>query len=90
VEQFSNGRNEIWTKGRNAVEVLRVFFEEEKHAVQVWADDLNAQVKEFLAEKYSGRDMSRVADGFMRRLAHMERSSLSSKNGRIWISDNQR
>lgn len=85
VEQFPNGRNEIWTKGRNAVEVLRFFIEEEKHAVQVWADDLNAQVKEFLAEKYPGRDMSRVADGFMRRLAHTERSGLSSKNGRIRI-----
>jgi len=73
VEQFSNGSNEIRTKGWNAVEVLRVFTWEQKHALQVWTDDLNAQVKEFLAEKYPGQDMSRVADGFMQRFTDTER-----------------
>ncbi len=90
VEQFSNGSNEIRTKGRNAVEVLRVFTWEQKHALQVWTEDLNAQVKEFLAEKYPGQDMSRVADGFMQRFAHTERlQPQQTQSRRIRIGDEQ-
>ena len=90
VEQFSNGSNEIRTKGRNAVEVLRVFTWEQKHALQVWTEDLNAQVKEFLAEKYPGQDMSPVADGFMQRFAHTERlQPRQTQSRRIRIGDEQ-
>ena len=71
VEHFpANGRNEIWTTGRNAEEVIRAFAREERQALKTWTDDMAAQVREFLAEKYPGQDMSRVADGFMRRFSH--------------------
>lgn len=71
VEHFpANGRNEIWTRGGNAVEVLRAFAREEQQALKTWTDDMAAQVREFLTEKYPGQDMSRVADGFMRRFSH--------------------
>ena len=90
VEQFSNGSNEIRTKGWNAVEVLRVFTWEQKHALQVWTEDLNAQVRLFLAEKYPGQDMSRVADGFMRRFADTERLQPRQTQSRgIRIGDEQ-
>jgi hypothetical protein len=70
VEHFpANGRNEIWTTGRNAEEVLRAFAREERQALKTWTDDIAAQVREFLAEKYPGQDMSRVVDGFMRRFS---------------------
>jgi hypothetical protein len=70
VEHFpGNGRNEIWTTGRNAEEVLRAFAREERQALKTWTDDMAAQIGEFLAEKYPGQDMSRVADGFMRRFS---------------------
>jgi len=70
VEHFrANGRNEIWTTGRNAEEVLRAFAREEQQALKTWADDMAAQVREFLAEKYPGQDMSRVAGGFMGRFS---------------------
>jgi hypothetical protein len=66
VEHFpANGRNEVWNSGRNAVEVLKAFTQDERQALQVWTEDVNAQVKEFLTEKYPGQDMSRVADAFI-------------------------
>jgi|SRR6266550_5287407 len=35
----------------------------------IWTEDMTAQVKEFLAEKYPGRDMSRMADSFVHKFA---------------------
>jgi hypothetical protein len=67
VERFPNGKNEIWERGYNAVEVLRAFANGQKKALQTWADDLKAQVTEFLAEKYPGQDLSRVAEAFVLR-----------------------
>jgi hypothetical protein len=66
----ANGTNEICTRGRNAVEVLRAFTAEQRQALQIWTEDMAAQVKEFLAEKYPGRDMSRVADAFIHKVTH--------------------
>jgi len=66
VEHFpANGRNEICNRGRNAVEVLKAFTHDQRQALQIWTEDMTAQVKEFLAEKYPGLDMSRVADSFI-------------------------
>jgi hypothetical protein len=71
VEHFpARGRYEIWNQGWNAVEVLKAFAQEQRQALQIWTEDMTAQVKEFLAEKYPGQDMSRVADSFMRRFTH--------------------
>ena len=66
VEHFrSRGTNEIWNRGWNAAEVLKVFTQEQRQALQVWTEDMTAQVKEFLAEKFPGQDLSRVADAFI-------------------------
>jgi hypothetical protein len=65
MELFPNGHCEIWNRGYNALDVLRAFVSEQRHAMQTWADDLKAQVAEFLAEKNPGEDMSRVADAFV-------------------------
>jgi hypothetical protein len=65
MEQFPNGHHEIWNRGYSAVDVLRAFTSEQRQTLQKWSDDLKAQVAEFLAEKYPGEDMSRVADAFV-------------------------
>lgn len=57
--------NEVWNQGRNAVEVLRKFAQDQRQALEIWTEDMKVQVKELLAEKYPGQDMSRVADAFM-------------------------
>lgn len=71
VEHFPAGdRNEIWNRGHNAVEVLRVFVQEQRQALRVWTEDLATQVREFLAETYPGQDMSRAASSFMHQFTH--------------------
>ena len=71
VEHFpARSTNEIWNRGWNAVEVLKAFAQEQRQALQIWTEDMTAQVKEFLVEKYPGQDMSRVADSFMHRFTH--------------------
>ena len=65
MEQFPNGQHEIWNRGYSALDVLRGFVSEQRQALQTWADDLKAQVAEFLAEKYPGEDMGRATDAFV-------------------------
>ena len=68
VEQFPSGTNEVWAKGYNAIEVLRAFTGEDRHALQIWAEDMTAQVNEYLAEKYPSQDLSRVTESIVNRL----------------------
>lgn len=71
VEHFpARGSNEIWNHGLNAVEVLRTFAQEQRQALQIWTDEMTAQVKEFLAQKYPGQDTSRTTVSFMHRFMH--------------------
>jgi len=62
IERFPSGANEIWTKGRNAVDVLKEFTREQQHALQIWTEDISAQINEFLAEKYPGHNLAHVAE----------------------------
>jgi len=51
VEHFpARGTNEIWNRGWNAVEVLKAFAQEQRQALQIWTEDMTAQVKGFLGE----------------------------------------
>ena len=71
TEHFpKNGANEIWNRGWNATEVVKAFAQQQRQGLQIWTEDVSAQVQEFLAEKFPGHDLSRVADGFMHRFTH--------------------
>jgi hypothetical protein len=71
VEHFpARGTNEIWNRDWNEVEVLKAFAQEQRQALQIWTEDMTAQVKEFFGGKYPGQDISRVADSFMHRFTH--------------------
>jgi hypothetical protein len=66
VEHFpARGANEILNRGWNATEVVKQFAQQQRQALQLWTEDMTAQVKEFLAEKFPGQDLSRVADAFV-------------------------
>ena len=65
----ASGKNEILARGRNAVDVLKSFAHDQRHALQIWTEDVSAQVKEFLAEKYPGHDTSRVVTSLVHKLA---------------------
>jgi hypothetical protein len=68
VEHFpAHGTNEIWNRGLDAIQVLRVFINEQRRALEFGMQDVETQVKEFLAEKYCGLEMGRVVDRVVRR-----------------------
>jgi hypothetical protein len=46
-------------------EVLKAFTQAQRQTLQLWTEDMTAQVKESLTENFPGQDMSRVADCFM-------------------------
>ena len=70
VEYFpTHDTNEIWNQGRDATQVLRVFVNEQRRALEFAMRDVATQVKDFLAEKYSGQELSRIAESFLRRFS---------------------
>jgi len=77
VEYFpAHDTYEIWNRGWNAMEVLRVFAQEQRQALEIWSEDMTAQLHGFLAENYTGQDMGRVADQFMHRFRHAQTMAL--------------
>jgi hypothetical protein len=82
VERFPSGANEIWNRGRNAVDVLKAFTHDQRQALHIWKEDMTAHIKEFLAEKYPGHDMSRVAESFLHRFTHSETHSHQQNQSR--------
>lgn len=85
VEHFSaHGTNEILNRGWNAGEVLKAFTQGQRQALQVWTEDVSAQVREFLSEKFPGQDLSRVADTFIHKCttqAVSKKHELTHSNG---------
>jgi len=66
VEHFpARGTNEIWNRGWNAGEVVKQFTQQQRQALLLWTEDMTAQVREFLSEKFPGQNLSRVADAFI-------------------------
>jgi hypothetical protein len=82
VERFPSGTNEIWNRGRNVVDVLKAFTHDQRQALQIWTEDTTAQLKEFLAEKYPGHDMSRVSESFLHRFTHAETQTHQQRQSR--------
>ena len=65
VEHFpAHGTNEIWNRGWDAVQVLKIFAKEQRQALEFGVVDMVARTAEFLADKYSGQDLSYVSDSF--------------------------
>jgi hypothetical protein len=60
---------EVLNSGHDVREVLQAFVRDQRQVLKVWKDDVNAQVKEHLAEKYPHQDMSIVAESFEIKMA---------------------
>ena len=55
---------DVLNNGHDTREVLQAFVRDQRQVLRVWKDDVNAQVKEHLAEKYPHQDMNIVAESF--------------------------
>lgn len=80
MEYFpAQDRNEVWNRGSYAAEVLRIFLQEQRRALGIWAEDIRGQVKEFLMQKYPGQDMWRMADDFTCRFSQPVETQISDR-----------
>jgi hypothetical protein len=55
---------DVLNRGENVRDVLQGFIRDQRQVLRLWKDDLSVLVKEHLAEKYPGQDMSLVSDSF--------------------------
>ncbi|HEX3716818.1 MAG TPA: hypothetical protein VH595_02520 [Verrucomicrobiae bacterium] len=59
------GTSEVLTRNRTALAALQDFAAVQRQTLRIWAEDMAAQISEYLTEKYPGQNMSRVVNGFM-------------------------
>jgi hypothetical protein len=60
---------DVLNSGHDARDVLQAFVRDQRQVLRVWKDDVNAQVREHLAEKYPHQDMNIVAESFEIKMA---------------------
>ncbi|MGH7951494.1 MAG: hypothetical protein ACREFE_06200 [Limisphaerales bacterium] len=59
----------VLNSGHNVRDVLQTFMRDQRQVLNLWKEDVKAQVKEHLAEKYPGQDMNIVAESFEIKMA---------------------
>lgn len=65
----SGEMKDVLNSGNDAREVLQTFARDQRQILQLWKDDLTAQLREHLAEKHPHQDMSLVVESFDIKLA---------------------
>ena len=55
---------EVLNSGHNVSEVLQAFARDQRQVLNLWKNDVTAQVREHLEEKYPRQDMSIVVESF--------------------------
>lgn len=65
----SRERKEVLNSGYDIKDVLQTFVGDQRQVLKMWKDDVTAQVREHLAEKYPGQDMNLVAGSFEIKMA---------------------
>ena len=60
---------DILNSGNNVKDVLQSFVRDQRQILRLWKDDMTAQVREHLAEKYPRENMDIVAGSFEIKLA---------------------
>jgi len=59
----------VLNSGHNVREVLREFMRDQRQVLNLWKDDVKAQVREHLDEKYPHQDMGIVVESFEIKMA---------------------
>jgi hypothetical protein len=67
---LSSGKmKSVLNSGRDVQEVLQAFMRDQRQVLNLWKDDLKAQVKEHLDQKFPHQDMGIVVESFEIKLA---------------------
>ena len=75
---------EVLNSGHDASEVLQTFVRDQRQVLTLWKNDVTAQIREHLEEKYPHQDMSIVVESFDIKLARdiSRRESLVQNHSR--------
>jgi urease gamma subunit len=65
----SGETKEVLNNGHNVRDVLRAFTHDQRQVLNLWKEDVKAQVREHLDEKYPGQDMGIVIESFEIKMA---------------------
>jgi hypothetical protein len=60
----SGEMRDVLNSGHNVREVLQAFTRDQRQVLNLWKEDVKAQVREHLSKKYPGQDMNIVAESF--------------------------
>jgi hypothetical protein len=79
----------VLNSGYNLREVLQTFMRDQRQVLSLWKDDVKAQVREHLGEKYPAQDMGIVVESFeikmARSISETRMVAHQSQNRRIRI-----
>jgi hypothetical protein len=78
------GTNEVLTRSRTVLAALQDFTAIQRETLRIWTEDMAAQVSDYLTEKYPGQNMSRVANGFLKRFTQTETLAQSREQSRSY------
>lgn len=75
---------DVLNSGHNVRDILREFIHDQKQVLNLWKDDVKAQVKEHLDENYPRQDMNIVVESFEIKMSRAisERPSLAQTQSR--------
>jgi hypothetical protein len=83
--QFKSGEmKDVLSSGHDASEVLHAFTLDQRQVLTLWKNDVTAQIREHLEEKYPHQDMSIVVESFDIKLARdtSEKQTLAQNHSR--------
>ena len=65
----SGEMKDVLNSGQDASEVLQTFTRDQRQVLNLWKNDVKAQVREYLEEKYPHQDMNIVVESFEIKMA---------------------
>lgn len=80
----SGEKKDVLNSGQDAREVLQAFTHDQRQVLNLWKDDVKAQVREHLEEKYPRQDMGIVVESFEIKMARdiARRETLAQNHSR--------
>ena len=80
----SGEKKDVLNSGHDAREVLQAFTRDQRQVLNLWKEDVKAQVREHLDGKYPHQDMGIVVESFEIKMARdiARRETLAQKHGR--------
>jgi len=80
----SGEKKDVLNSGHDVREVLQAFMRDQRQVLNLWKEDVKAQVREHLDEKYPRQDMGIVVESFEIKMARdiARRETLAQKHSR--------